>query len=221
MIKSQKLIKIIMPAFIFLIFLNSVYALNQYYILDLKYDYGNISLIKSSVEINTEIENFPGEYTLKILAFDGGVLHTESFEIPKLFIYDIVDPVTGNIIGGDMMELNETNFSLKLPYYKNTKSIEIYDVNSTKLLTIDVSMYAKNLCGDGTCQSYESEKSCPADCLKPAAPAGGNEETGKTFVETAQETLSENYTGILIAVLAVILIALVIVLLKKKPREER
>jgi len=190
----------------------------EYYSLDLNYNDGNISLISSPKMKIGGAETFSGNYVAKIISFENKILNTTFFEIPLIYLYDAVDPETGEIIGGNIAILNEINVTLNLPYYENAKSIEIYSPNNTKLLTINVSQFAKNLCGDGICQGYENAEKCPADCAKELL--GEKEEAKETITQQIAKSVSKNYSYIVIAIAAIVLIIIITRFLKKRQKSQ-
>ena len=206
---------------IFLITLISTFTSTnaQTYNLELSYNNGNINLLSLNIIIQDLKEETYGNYTSEIISFEDKSLYRNSFGIPLTFIFDIADPETGEITGGGVVSLNYTNFTLYLPYYENAKEIKIYDFYGVELLTIPVSQFSKDLCGDGTCQFYEDMKSCPADCVAVKEEVKIEE---KPLTEKIAFYVEENKTIFVIsAILLVILIILIILLLKSKPKENK
>lgn len=114
--------------------------------LNLEYNNGEISLESIQIEPSRDrINNIPGGYVAEILDFDKNRLNVTFFDIPLKLIYDKFDEKTGEAVNGGNIELDQTEFNLKLPYYENAKEIIIYDMNLNKKLAIDVSSYAKTI----------------------------------------------------------------------------
>lgn len=122
-------------------------TISHYYEINLKYKNGDIIL--KSIQVKPlidqkDLQNIEGGYIAEVISFDNEVLNLTFFDIPTTIIYDNFDPETGEAIGGGVIELNETEVTIKFPYFENAKEINIYDNNITKKLTIDISDYAKN-----------------------------------------------------------------------------
>ena len=119
---------------------------NHYYEIKLKYNHGNISLNSIQVKpiINEkDLENIEGGYIAEVKSFDDKLLNLTFFNIPLTILYDSIDNETGEINGGGIIELNQTETTIKVPYFDNAKEINIYDINISKKLKIDVSEYSK------------------------------------------------------------------------------
>jgi hypothetical protein len=136
-----------------------------FYNLQLNYDKGNITL-KSLVFTPgtlspTRIQPGPG-YTAELVSLTGDLLYEMTFEIPLTISIDTLDSETGQLAGGTI-ELDRTEFSLRIPYYPDGKTINIFNPDSVKVLVIDVE-YLAIICGDGTCRGDENHVVCPDDC---------------------------------------------------------
>src|SRR3989338_801860 len=60
--------------------------------------------------------------------------------------------------------LNENkNYHLYIPYSKNAARIEVYNLNNSKVMDIDVTSFA-DTCGNKICEEHESYESCTKDC---------------------------------------------------------
>lgn len=143
----MKKIRMILFLIILLILIKGTLAVSHYYDLNLVYDKGNISYEYVSVKILEEgmvINNLPGKYTAELVSFDGNILNTTKFRIPLTILYDNFDE-NGTIAEGGERTLDKTTQIVVLPYFDNTKEINIYDNNMIKKLTIDVSYYAKDM----------------------------------------------------------------------------
>jgi hypothetical protein len=139
--------KLIIMFIMLFILTNLVNAATQnIFNLNLEYDNGEIILESMQIESSKDrIDNIPGGYVAEILDFDKNRLNVTFFDIPLKLIYDKFDEKTEEAVSGGMIELNQTKFNLKLPYYENAKEIIIYDKDFNKKLTIDVSSYAKTI----------------------------------------------------------------------------
>ncbi len=119
-------------------------SLYFYYNLNLSYDRGAIEVSSANIEFfQEEVENLFGDYTTKVLDYENNVLNISFFDVPNEILYDTVNPETGEISGGGILELNQTTFNLFIPYYENALRIIIYDENSVELARIDVGEYSK------------------------------------------------------------------------------
>jgi len=115
-----------------------------YYKIGLTYNRGNISYTLLSVIPSPKTLETPGaNYIAELIGPDGKAIKVSIFGISTELLYDIVDPETGEIIGGGLRQLNESEATLYLPYYENAQRINIYDLNLTKKLTIPVAELAK------------------------------------------------------------------------------
>ena len=139
--------KSIIMFILFSLLINSVGASieNNYY-LELKYDNGEIILKSLQIGLSKDgRDNIPGGYIAEIIDFEKKRLNVIFFDIPLKIVYDTFDEDTEEANDGGMIELNQTEFNLRLPYYESAKEIDIYDKNLNKKLTIDVSPYAKRI----------------------------------------------------------------------------
>lgn len=216
----QKMIKkILLWAILFLLILPVISA--SYYELNIEYNFGVLTLNNISIK-DTASVFMPntGSYRAEMISLSNKTLNTTYFEINREYIYDEFDPETGGASGGDLQVLNQTNFTIYLPYYQDAKEINIYDLYNSNLLTIPVSQFSKNLCGDGTCQFYEDERSCPRDCLK-AAPS--NVTFQKPEVPVTQQitaSVKENYPYYILGFVVLVVIIGIIVSFRKKPEQK-
>lgn len=131
----KKNIFLIALIFNFLLLLANVNALeSQVYFLNLNYNKGNISLLGFYVDKgfapDRKIQPEVG-YKLEVISFSDKTLDSFKFDIPN----KIFTPI-GLVIK------DNTNFTLIVQYFNNSKSINIYDPNNTKKLTIDISAYS-------------------------------------------------------------------------------
>lgn len=167
--------------------------ISHYYEINLKYNRGDITL--NSIQVKPlidqkDLENIEGSYIAEVNSFDDEVLNLTFFNIPTFILYDSIDEETGEINGGGMIELNETEVIIKIPYFENAEEIKVYDINISNKLTIDVSDYAKN--------SVKKNQNI--------AEAQQKKEEQKT--QTAPES-KEDYTWYLLSLLVLVIIIMV------------
>ena len=72
-------------------------------------------------------------YTAKIVTFGGEAIHGFKFDIPLL------------VYSNGVIELDETEFGLRVPYFENAREITIYDTNGQLKLSLDVSGFSRAL----------------------------------------------------------------------------
>lgn len=166
--------KSIMIVFIVLLSIAIVNAQEEDVVLSLtlKYDGGKIT--KESIKL---IEGVPPDrlnqptdgYTAKVISFNNEELYSFKFLI-ELTPLTALDPTwfddEGNQIffpDETMKPLEELVFVLNFPYFKNGKSIKIYNPNNKLVLIIDISEFAT--CNrNNVCDLKESHELCPEDC---------------------------------------------------------
>jgi hypothetical protein len=124
------------------------------YIIKLKYDgytltNEGLSLIEGATP---ERLNQPEKgFTLKVISFEGKVLHSFKFIIPITPVVappkEIFDEEGTQIayLEDKFQMRRETTLTLTIPYFENAKSINIYNENDQLLLSIDVSKYSKKI----------------------------------------------------------------------------
>ena len=130
-----------------ILFFNFVFAQTEpeiYYKLNLNYDQGKLNISSIEIEFSQEkIENYFGFYTVNILDYDDEILETVFFKVPNKFIWDGIDPETGEISFGGEGELDEVSFEIFVSYYENAKEIIIYDENLNEVTKISVGEYSR------------------------------------------------------------------------------
>ena len=164
MIKTTKLLFFIIAS---VLLLNTVNAkINYYYEIKLNYTEGNVTLDSLIIEAFEEKIESEGTYVAEIVSLDKKILNVTFFDIPLTIIFERINPTLGGLTGSEETRLNKSETTITLPYYDNAKEIRIYDPNITLLLTIPVSQFSKNLCGDGICQVFSGEnfRNCRLDC---------------------------------------------------------
>lgn len=140
---------------------------DHFYEIEIKYDRGRVSFNSIQIKpllIENGLTNLPGGFVAKIVDFDDNILNITFFDIPLEFLYDNIDEETGKIVGGGLIELEESETIIRLPYYKNAKEIIIYNKELKELARKKISEYSKIRCGDSVCQASESYKICKEDC---------------------------------------------------------
>lgn len=192
------------------------------YYLQLNYDNGAITLknleFMPGTISPTRIQPGTG-YRAELISLTGGLLYEFIFDIPLTISVDTIDPETGQFTGGTM-QLNRADFSLRIPYFPDGKTINIYDPDGNSALEIDVSPLAQ-ACGDGTCGEEEGYLICPQDC--PSGSADG-------FCDRVRDSITDPDCGpgedpdegelqtnlFLIAALILIAIFTLLLLIKRK-----
>ncbi|MDI6737355.1 MAG: hypothetical protein QME12_02445 [Nanoarchaeota archaeon] len=175
-------------------------------------------LIKNTSETTLEgipelVEGYPDHklqpeegFTAKVYGYDG--LEAYSFKFPvEFWFYD--NPTI----------LSEKPVLIIFPYYRNIKEAKIYDKKDVLRLTVDLSVFAT--CNqNGVCNPNigEDNELCPADCKAGEAEARaaekGAEEPSEEGLVSEEPAKGVSTTTWLIVLLAVILIAIVIGLIK-------
>ena len=145
---------------------------DKIYILNLDYDRGNLNLVSVVVQHgyapDRRIQPEVG-YNCSVASFSGETLYSFKFEVPNV-IY-APPPIGGEAESGIYLE--QVNFSLTIPYFRDGKTIYIYDSNDTNVLSVDVSQFA-DFCGDGVCSDEEDYQSCSQDCTRESEPETSN-----------------------------------------------
>ncbi len=125
------------------------------YLATIKYEKGNLKLIE--VELaqgdgpDRNIQPYNG-YMSNLLSKGDGVLNTFKFGIPLIVISE-------NPEWSDYVTIDETEFSLSVPYHPLGKEIQIFDPEGNLKLTIDVSQFARPKAKDSGPKTAEK----PAD----------------------------------------------------------
>ena len=146
-------IKCILALFIFLLLLPTVQAkASLVYAVTLTYD-GSTLLSKGIRLIEgdapTRLNQPKNGFMLRVVSIRGQVLHSFKFLIETTPIRDPLPNIfdengTQVVIPEAEISLpKETSVILVAPYFKNAKSIEIFDENDKLLLSVDVSKYTK------------------------------------------------------------------------------
>ena len=184
----------------------SVSVDERYYMLNLHYDNGTLSLNGVSVRpgIFNAIEPGIG-YRAELLSFEGKPLSAIRFEIPLEIVADEVDLNSGKITGGTIKR-EIVDFIVRMKYATNGKTINIYNPENEKVLSIDVGYFAQ-VCGDNICEPHESYENCPQDC--------------KEVLKPELEKKKFNWYLVASIILGIIIIVVLIYRLKYKRRKQQ
>lgn len=150
-----------------------VFAANAVsYSIVIKYDKGTLSAESVRLTEGPAPDRLvqPEEgYTLKVLSFKGEVLHSFKFAIELTPQYESLSEwfdEEGNQISvsnATLPSVETTTFAISAPYFRNAKSIDIYDTNGNLALSIDLTEFATcNM--NSVCEEKESTDICPEDC---------------------------------------------------------
>ena len=188
---------------LFLILLSASFAIvtaqtnfEVYYKFNLTYDYGNITINSMEIEFSKEkIENSFGFYTAKVFDYDNKTLDMIFFDIPNEILYETINPETGEIEGGGLLELNETSFEIFVPYYEDSNEIIIYNLNLIELTKKDISEFSKQR----------------KEIVKNEEKVKSKESGTENFIEKSSE-----YWGVLLVILFILVIILFYSLRKTK-----
>jgi hypothetical protein len=116
----------------------------HYYEIDLMYDheeiyYKNIKVIPSNEDLTIP----EGKYIAELVSLDNQILNITFFAFPLTILWDGVNEETGEIDRGGMIELNQTEIILFIPYFENAQEINIYDWDLNKKLTIPLTDFSE------------------------------------------------------------------------------
>lgn len=135
---------IIYLAFIFL--LVSVANAEKYFVLDVNYILGSVTFNSINLrEIDRNVQHDKSGFSIKAISFNNkeiGAIHYNMSESKNYLIY--------------------------VPYDKDTARIEVYNLQNSKIMDIDVSSFA-DTCGNNICEEHESYESCTKDCSSGSA----------------------------------------------------
>ncbi len=161
--------------FIFIIPFVIALQSEKIYFLDLVYNKGTLELIDVYLITGYPIISNDSSlsYKLELLSIDKEILYRGYFDIPnKIFAPPPLKP--GEKSG--IVEIDNLNFSISLPYYKKGNIINIIK-DGRVLLHIDVSKFSM-YCGDSICQSDEKNQNCSQDCISANVPVPIQKEKG-------------------------------------------
>ena len=129
--------------------------IEKVFVLNLNYDQGEItqnSLFISYVYFNEEKNQPEDGYYLSLNSIDNEELFKLKFNFP-LKVFDL-----------NVTELDQGEVKLIVPYFEESRNIEIYSSDGIKILDISLSNLIENMCGDGRCDEKESYSTCNIDC---------------------------------------------------------
>lgn len=124
-----------------ILFATSVNAL--YYDLDLEYDAGEIFLKNISIEVG-DASYLSGGYIAQVADSQGQDLNVTFFHIPLDLAYDGFDE-EGFADRGGVISLEQLDFNLQLPYFEEAYSINIFDGQLNRKLTIPLQEYVQEV----------------------------------------------------------------------------
>lgn len=114
----------------------------KYFVLDVNHIFGSVTFNSISLrEIGRAMQNTDKEgFLVKTISF-------ENSDIEKIY-YNLSE---------------NKKYTIYIPYNENAARIEMYSLQNSKIMDIDVSSYA-NTCGNNICEGHESHESCTKDC---------------------------------------------------------
>lgn len=113
---------------------------NTVYLLDLHYDNGKITInnIKIETGFSPDYKIQFGDYRLEVISFDNKAIYAFNFRAPRLYA-DKSNERTAEI-DGEVIDLEEADFTLIVPYFKGGKDIKIYKENN-EVFSTDISEF--------------------------------------------------------------------------------
>jgi hypothetical protein len=113
------------------------------YLLDLHYDKGAVSLKTVSLKDGyaPDKQETLSSYRYTVFSSGGTSLYSSGFAIPLTVFSDNADPQNPSYAGG-MKILNDTSYTLLIPYFDKAKSVALYDPFGAKVLEVDVSRFS-------------------------------------------------------------------------------
>ncbi|MFH1455421.1 MAG: hypothetical protein ABIF40_00545 [archaeon] len=128
---------------ILLFMLPCVMAVEHYYQIDIDYNNGELSLDNIEVVASqVELASPEGFYIAQINSVDDEVINTVFFGIDTEILVDYIDEETGEISGGGLIELTESEATLYVAYDETASGIVIYDWDLNEKLVVDLSGYS-------------------------------------------------------------------------------
>ncbi len=176
MFKLYSIFKIILIPILFLfamfpLFSFTVKAEEKIYLIEIKYDKGNISFGNVSTKLGYASEpekpDFmeKDKYWIKLNSFSEKDLEKRMFSIPLEIFQE--PPLEGDVTSRNgLITLEQTEYLMALPYYDSGKTLSLYDDKMNFVVQKDISFLA-NPCGNGICEKNETYKNCGKDCAKP------------------------------------------------------
>ena len=202
MVKSDFLKRSILGLLILLLASQTLAQINHYYVMEISYDNGTLSLQKMNVEpLTEEAIQTQGYYIAEVVSSENKILNLTFFEISSEILFDYYNTEIGVISGGDVLP-NKTKKTLYVPYYSNAKEINIYDWDLVQRLQLNVSSYAKEL----------PNIAAPEEMKKPTSPEG----TDKIKLVAEEESAAITIAVAVSIGLLFIMMVIVLILRKKK-----
>lgn len=199
------------------------------YILTLNYVKGDLFLDNVLVKIgyspDRKIQPDTG-YQAEVISFKGNASYFFKFKVPNVVASDSF-PINGEPTGG-LTYLDKVDFALIIPYFGDGKTINLYDENGTKKLSVDISRFSEGECLENL--ECDDNNACTTDICSgtiqkcsniPVVPCCGNGkcEAGESYAmcpvdctatPAASKSMWPLFAGVLTAVI------LVLVYLKRK-----
>ena len=202
MVKSDFPKRSILGLLILLLASQTLAQINHYYVMEISYDNGTLSLQKMNVEpLTEEAIQTQGYYIAEVVSSENKILNLTFFEISSEILFDYYNTEIGVISGGDVLP-NKTKKTLYVPYYSNAKEINIYDWDLVQRLQLNVSSYAKEL----------PNIAAPEEMKKPTSPEG----TDKIKLVAEEESAAITIAVAVSIGLLFIMMVIVLILRKKK-----
>ncbi len=108
-------------------------------VVNFNYDNGVITVKDRTVKLgHYPDKNYQPEegYRVEVVDVSGGKLYSMRFKIPLKVFTDVSE---GDGIEGSLIILNETDFSLIVPYFEEAKDIVFYNPRNYRVATLDIS----------------------------------------------------------------------------------
>jgi len=136
--------------------------IKKQYVAELNYNQKKITLnrlyLSPGQASDRRIER--GNYLIKIISKNDSLISSFIVDIPApMFPFYEKNSTSKPAI----IELEEFNYTINLPYFDEAKNIKVYDENESKILDLDVSYFAST-CGNNVCENYENYLECSSDC---------------------------------------------------------
>ncbi|MFA5258530.1 MAG: hypothetical protein WC979_04325 [Candidatus Pacearchaeota archaeon] len=147
--------KTLMISIFIILFSINLASASFYYNVSVKYSYGNLSI--NSVEVifsNQNITSFSGDYYLE-LKNSKDKLNSYLFSIPSTVTYDLEED-SWKVNQGGVINVNETDFEVFVPYEKNANEIVITDSNKIDIAKKDISYLSKQVVNNQVTKEFET-----------------------------------------------------------------